>query len=742
MNSNKKHFFTKILSSLTILIVTTIFAISTLLYFNFEKILSENIESSSVKSLSHISYSAQIMIDTAKQMSIQLYFNNEASRLLNYTNLNTQETFKAMSSISHFFYTIPYTESIYFYNRSARTVYGNRHYTFENFPDQELLEIIDLYTEYEQLSPIPRQLDFIASSSQLIKSIHNVFTFLFYGEPNLYAPPKSAIIINFSEAWIRNIINSMNLDSTNDIFILDKNNTVVLTNSYYKIFDNISYENYVQEIVTSQDTKGSIITKINGTKHLIVYVKSEDIPWTFIQIIDYNTITESINHMRLITLLVGFSILFIGLIMSYIASKRLYVPINHIIVRSGQLELEKRKNFLTIKQDLLSKLLKHDQLYNSKLLLDKFNTSSIAFDIQSPLLLIIFRIDHYRDFLNMYDADDRELYKFAIMNIIQELFSEHFTKNDIVDLGDNQLVLFLNYGKDQYSSLHNQIESIASKAQATAKELYQLSLSITVSSLNKKNEALSLIYKETEEISSNGAFIGYESMLFYDDIHLKNSESYIYPTHQEKTLIEFVLLGKVDEAVKIYHDIVDKTIDFPFFIYEMVISRLSFSFKAAIMDTIEIQEIGNPSTLFSSLNEIELKSDVDDFFCKLFTEIHAIILLKEKKTKNLRHQEFIQKVIEVIENNYKDPNISVESIAMELNMSSAYLGRVFKQSTSTSVADYILDLRMNYAKELLRTTDASINDIAIKIGILNANYFYTKFKKLYGMTPTEFKKLN
>ena len=91
--------------------------------------------------------------------------------------------------------------------------------------------------------------------------------------------------------------------------------------------------------------------------------------------------------------------------------------------------------------------------------------------------------------------------------------------------------------------------------------------------------------------------------------------------------------------------------------------------------------------------------------------------------------------------NYTDPNISVESIALELKMSSVYLGRVFKQSTSTSVADYILGLRMNYAKELL-TTESSINDIAVKTGILNANYFYTKFKKLYGMTPIEFKKIN
>ena len=62
----------------------------------------------------------------------------------------------------------------------------------------------------------------------------------------------------------------------------------------------------------------------------------------------------------------------------------------------------------------------------------------------------------------------------------------------------------------------------------------------------------------------------------------------------------------------------------------------------------------------------------------------------------------------------------------------------FKQCTGISLNEYILDIRMKQAAELLLHSKLPVNKISDNIGIENENYFYRLFKKVYGCTPREF----
>jgi two-component system response regulator YesN len=67
------------------------------------------------------------------------------------------------------------------------------------------------------------------------------------------------------------------------------------------------------------------------------------------------------------------------------------------------------------------------------------------------------------------------------------------------------------------------------------------------------------------------------------------------------------------------------------------------------------------------------------------------------------------------------------------------LSRLFKAVTGTGFNDYKIDLKINKAKELLRTTTLNINQITDRLGYLNAESFIRIFKKTTGETPTEFR---
>ena len=84
--------------------------------------------------------------------------------------------------------------------------------------------------------------------------------------------------------------------------------------------------------------------------------------------------------------------------------------------------------------------------------------------------------------------------------------------------------------------------------------------------------------------------------------------------------------------------------------------------------------------------------------------------------------------------------ITVREIAHTLHMDSAYLTRIFTQKYGIAPKEYLIDRRIEYAKKLLRESDASIKEIAISVGYDDQLYFSRIFKKKEGLPPLEYRR--
>lgn len=98
----------------------------------------------------------------------------------------------------------------------------------------------------------------------------------------------------------------------------------------------------------------------------------------------------------------------------------------------------------------------------------------------------------------------------------------------------------------------------------------------------------------------------------------------------------------------------------------------------------------------------------------------------------------IAKIKQYIDANFHK-NISLKSIASKFYMNSVYLGQLFKKHYGQYFNDYVLELRINEAKKLLRQTDQRVYEIAERVGFKNSDYFVTQFEKIVHMTPTEYR---
>lgn len=101
----------------------------------------------------------------------------------------------------------------------------------------------------------------------------------------------------------------------------------------------------------------------------------------------------------------------------------------------------------------------------------------------------------------------------------------------------------------------------------------------------------------------------------------------------------------------------------------------------------------------------------------------------------------IRRALNVIHQDY-DREIGLKSIAEELDLNKSYLSTLFKSETGQTITEYVNEIRVQSSKKLLLQTSASILDIAIQVGFSSQAYFGRTFKKLTGVTPSEFRKQN
>lgn len=120
------------------------------------------------------------------------------------------------------------------------------------------------------------------------------------------------------------------------------------------------------------------------------------------------------------------------------------------------------------------------------------------------------------------------------------------------------------------------------------------------------------------------------------------------------------------------------------------------------------------------------------------TKKELIATPKEVKALSV-DEKFLADAMKVIERNMDNENFSISDFADQMHLSSSMLYRRIKAMTGASPNEFVRDIRMKRAAQLLETNAYTVSEISYKVGFIDMHYFSTSFKKAYGMTPSEYK---
>jgi len=210
----------------------------------------------------------------------------------------------------------------------------------------------------------------------------------------------------------------------------------------------------------------------------------------------------------------------------------------------------------------------------------------------------------------------------------------------------------------------------------------------------------------------------------YESIDIESVASHIIACRLDEAVAELTKMGEHIRERRYALPIVEAYVN-------LFITRLALFMNEAFYMGHELYVLGEklkPALIYMRLDD-------------LLSVLEQTIILVYQTIQNAAKEAemgIVKDVVFYLKDKYQG-KITLKSVSEQFFINSAYLGQLFKRKMGVSFHDYLTQLRMDKAKQLLVTTSKNISDISREVGFDDPNYFSARFGKTEGMTPREFR---
>jgi Response regulator containing CheY-like receiver domain and AraC-type DNA-binding domain len=350
----------------------------------------------------------------------------------------------------------------------------------------------------------------------------------------------------------------------------------------------------------------------------------------------------------------------------------------------------------------------------------------------------LIRIDDFEHAIQHYNEENKQLLFFAIHNVVEEILMNTSCGFAFTNTLENELIVIFN----EKSLLGSKYMDLAEEMIRCIRQYVKVSASIGIGSPVNSVLQLSYSYQEAKEALQHTFFTGKESVVTIQDIaHNKtNSERNIHMYELEKQLIQQLKLGDVDGVTELLNKLFDDIILPGSTQVEQVYYRgteLIFQLARPLHEADESYESILGKSTIELMQMIQNTKDIGNLR-NLMTQIIGETARYMQNKHNSKSQRIITRIKQYIDQQYMN-NVTIQRLAEEVYLSPTYMCQLFKQETGETIIEFLTKVRIEKAKELLKSPDLKIFVIAEMVGFENATYFTTVFKKVTGLLPGKYR---
>ena len=349
---------------------------------------------------------------------------------------------------------------------------------------------------------------------------------------------------------------------------------------------------------------------------------------------------------------------------------------------------------------------------------------------ESVLYLAILHINKESFEHQRFRPVDHELVRFMIRNIFEEIQAP-CEKLLVNSLSDTRQMYGIFIGDDK-KKLRMEVERIYLRMRSVLEKKMGIYLTIGVSRCRSQLEG-----KETSEARQalkQRIIYGEANIYFYEDIRILGEQEFpVSQLHLLEQYIEHNEIFKVNNLVQeIFSEELVKKYGSAYLriMWIRILNLLLHHYERRGRNAAEIEK------MLQNYNLLDRIQSLQEIRQKIIELVMECLSTESVADANARSK--IQMAIGYIQEHFAE-NLTVNVLAEHYGMSPNYFSSMFKKEMSRSAVNYITELRINQARELLYHSELSVVDISKKVGYEDSQYFFRVFKKYLGMTPLQYR---
>lgn len=652
----------------------------------------------------------------------------------------------------------PLISSIYVYNYNAGIVFSSITVVspIADFFDKRMTDMLQNKDMFKLGIFIPRKEHFKLPGTEFDKNLISII----YSNTKRDGSPDGIMVVNLDQQVLQERVSRGDRNEFQKVLIINDQGVIISHPDSALINENISRQPYIDKILHDPANSGSMVDEVGNNKSLVTYVKSDRLGWTFIGVAEYEGLLGEVTALKkfilwvmcVFILLVGATGLFFTKII-YTPIHRLIQRIRHTSVQSKEqnqmneydlltesfslfetqidsLQSDVKKSMHVRKQQFLRDLLKGTVGKNGE-------EVGIVFD-NDNFIVCVLRIDGYKDFSLKYDHMDISLFKYAIANIAYEVMASVF-RNETVDDGHDAVAIIVNVPDGTYED-ELRIESVLEEIQQHISRFLKINVTAAYGPPVEGEDQIVYAWNAAYNASHFRLIYGTNSLISYRKDISDGSADYEYPAALEKQIMDRLKAGDVDRLKEVVSEFVRAIHGYSYDETMLALNQLLVMTVRIAKDMTDTERDDVHLALHSGQLHLMHWDTIEQIEAWYIGLCEKVISLRERQATG-KNSKAVEKMLDIIREEFTDINLTADSLAEQVGLSTNYTRRIFKEAVGQSISGYIAEQRFLKAQELLVTTDLPANQICELIGFENVNYFYISFKKYCGKTPDHYRRI-
>lgn len=580
-------------------------------------------------------------------------------------------------------------------------------------------------------------------------TVEETLVYVYYIPDNRLKNPNGCILIHID---INEIFKQLEVEvfgESTTLMIIDENSELLVSHNldnqpmnFPKVgsMESFNFENLAKEKVTVLKTQSNIND------------------WQYITLIPYNHLMKKVNNIKIIFLILFCVFVLAGIIMTIYIGYKNTKPIRDIVHilntnPNNKKDVANEISFIkgsinhlinnnsSLKNELGIQKQKQKSVFISQLLFGEFNNDKeiqeyieyIEFESikSNKYVVIIGSIEGFEnDNGNIEDLEQISKYRVVLRHLIKDNKQHKIYANGIRKdrIG---IIVCMNENVKKLD-----IENVFNNISKSFLSEFNIRCTFAASKIFEKLSDTPTAY--IQAVSVFDYHISSRELLWYEE-DIRPVTGYFYPIEFESRVISLIRVGEYEGVKNIFNEIKTKNNKIDFYNFKFLALGIKSTLIKVVFQSVKMQEKRNE--FIECIMKIDKPSKTIEEFIEKALGIIKTICFEIESTlndKNDKNQALKNNIVEFINENFSDKDMSLYIVATKFNFSEKYFSKIFKELIGENVTTYIEKLRMSKAIELMNS-NLSILEIAEKAGYTNKNTFYKAFKRNYLISPGEYR---